>query len=178
MAVAIAGAASTALSTYQQVQEANAAADAESANAAVQDQNARLARQKALAREVAVRRENRRGLALQRAAMAETGLAATGSAALDLETSTMAGELDALLTRYEGELAGRGFAYDAEVARTRRKQIRQTVPLTIASGALGVGAQALSGYGAYQLYAPASAPPLTTRGYQPALASGRGLGAY
>lgn len=151
IASAVAATASTVVSTVQNVQAANAAADAEEANAEISRQNAQVARDKAVAREIAVRRENRRILAQRSAAMAETGIATTGSAAAGFGQNAMLGEFDAILTRFGGDMESRGFNIDAMQASDRARNVRRTIPGTVISGALGAGAQALSGYGNYQL---------------------------
>lgn len=150
LAAAIASTAAAGVATLQGVAQANAAAAAEETNAKIQQQNAKLARDKAVAREIAVRRETRRGLALQNAAQAESGFATSGSSALALEQSAMLGEFDALLMRYGGDLESSGFAFDAELARNRARGARATIPGTLLAGGLGMGASALAGYGNFQ----------------------------
>lgn len=112
-----------ALGAMQQGQQAQAAANY---NAQIQEQNAAVSRAEAGERESEVRRRSAMVLGSQRAAVAQAGGGSGGSAADIMQQSAVSAELDALTTRYEGEMRARGFEqeaashrYSGEVAASR-----------------------------------------------------------
>lgn len=122
----------TAVSGYQQSQQAEAEADLAS-------KNATAAAEQAAQAEDATRRRNRSILARQRAAIAESGIGFGGSSETLQQTSAVQAELDALNIRYEGRMRGLGFQADANIARQRGRN-------AMTGGALSASGQLLGGY--------------------------------
>jgi hypothetical protein len=77
-------------------------------DSAIAEQNARMERQQAGAREELQRRRAGQVLGEQRAAFAQAGTGTGGSAADVMAQSLVNAELDALTLRYEGEMRARG----------------------------------------------------------------------
>lgn len=102
-------------------EEANARAQANIYNAKVKEMQAGISRQQANAREEQQRRKGRQLLGAQRAAIAESGVGAVGSALDIAEQSATRAELDSLTIRYEGELESKGLLADAEQQRYESK---------------------------------------------------------
>lgn len=147
----------TAVSAYGAMQQSAAAqanaqaqADAANYNAKVQENNALAARQQANAREEAMRRNQRIELGKTRAAMSQSGLNAQTGSLLDMyDQSAVAMELDALNTRYEGEMQARGLTaqsqmskHDASVAMMNKSQAKT-------AGYIGVASSLLNGVSSY-----------------------------
>lgn len=132
----IAGAAATVYATQQQA----AAADDQAAQL---EANAKSTRQQANAAEETQRRQARMFMGEIRANAVETGFAPGGGSLLNLQTQT-AGELelDALTTRYRGELSSIGLNADAAMS-TRNARTART------SGALSAFGTLMSGGAKY-----------------------------
>jgi hypothetical protein len=92
---------------------ANAAAGQYESEAAAARVNARMAGQQANQREEQIRRENRMQMGEQAAAIAQSGTGPGGSNALIVEQSATNAELDALNTRYEGQVRRTSFLNQA-----------------------------------------------------------------
>lgn len=99
-----------------------AQASSENYQADVASQNARIARQQANAREEQLRRDTGMALGEQRASAAQSGFdSSVGSfAALQMESAGNA-ELDALTTRYQGQLQSLSFENEARGHRANAK---------------------------------------------------------
>ena len=112
----IAGAAAT---VYAAQQQKSAADD----QAALLEANAKTASLQANAAEEAQRRQARMVMGEVRAAATDTGFAPGGGSLLNLQTQT-AGELelDALTTRYRGELSSIGLNADASMSRNNGRR--------------------------------------------------------
>lgn len=126
-------------------------ANANEYNAKVSDMNAQIARNNASVREEAMRRKSRQVLGQQRGAIAQAGIQFTGSAIDIMEQSSTMAELDALNTRYEGDLQARGLLatavgerYQAAANRINAKNA-QTASFIKAAGQVA-GAYATSQY--------------------------------
>lgn len=121
----VAGSAMQAVGAIQQGEAAQAEADARAQanqyNAKVREMQAGIERQQANTREEQQRRKARQILGQQRGAIAQSGVAMTGSALDIAEESAARAELDALTIRYEGDLAARGLLADAESERYESK---------------------------------------------------------
>jgi hypothetical protein len=120
-------------------------------NAKVSDMNAQIARNNASVREEAMRRKSRQILGQQRGALGQAGIEMSGSALDIVQQSTTMAELDALNTRYEGDLQARGLIataagerYQAAANRVNAKNA-QTASF-IKAGAAVAGAYATSTY--------------------------------
>lgn len=90
-------------------------------NASILNQNARIERQQADAREEAKRRETAMVLGSQRAAFAQAGAGLDGSAADVMLQSATNAELDSMMIRYEGDLRARGLKEQARQERLSGK---------------------------------------------------------
>ncbi len=130
--------------------QAEAQAKASEYNASLTKIQADVARQQAGAREEQQRRGARQVMGRQRAAIAQSGVGFIGSALDISEQSAANAELDALTTRYQGELAARGLLaqaegdlYGAKVQRVAGKQAQT-------AGYLQAGSSLLTGYGKYK----------------------------
>lgn len=114
--------ASTAMTAVGTIQQGAAAAaqgraqqQAQQYNATIKEQNARLARQQAGAREEQQRRGARQVLGQQRAALAQAGIGVGFGSGLDIEEqSAIRAELDSLTIAYEGELQAQGLLAGAQ----------------------------------------------------------------
>lgn len=131
-----------------QAQEAQmrAAAQANEYNAAVLRQRADIAASVYNQREEQRRRNNRIEAGRRAAAIAQTGLGFEGSNAAIDEQSAVFAELDALNTRYEGYLEGRGLLsqaaqedYYASSSYANARSIRGARIINAASAALSSG---------------------------------------
>lgn len=115
----------------------------------IADLNASMASQQAGAREEAQRRESRQELGRQRAAFAQAGVGFSGSV-LDVgRESAISAELDALNTRYAGQVERANFRneetaerFNAQVFRKQAKSTRRMRWLKAGSSLMGGG-----GYG-------------------------------
>lgn len=99
--------------------------DIEQFNIKNQEQNAALKAQQTSAAEEMQRREGRRNLASQRAAIAQSGVGFLGSSADIMRQSTAAAELDALNVRYAGDLERMGILNDIEMRKFNDKLLKQ-----------------------------------------------------
>lgn len=151
--------ASTAVQAYGAIQDANAASASAQSEAQAMDFNAeqsRIAaqeeRRQALQRELAMRREANRLLGRQRAAIAQSGTAFTGSNLDMLEESSVAAELDALNTRYEGQLRARGLETQSQMDTLAAQNARRNAKAYRTSGYLKAGGSILSGAARYGEY--------------------------
>lgn len=152
--------ASTAMQAIGQIQQANAASAsyqsqqaAANYNATIMDQNARIERDQANAREEAQRREARQILGAQRAAFSQSGVGLGGSAADVMEQSATNAELDALTMRYEGEMKARGLMASAEAERYQGRAAGANASAAMRAGYMGAVGSILGGaasYGTYQ----------------------------
>lgn len=107
-------------------------------NAQVSEQNAQIVRQQAAEEESRARREGRRLLGRQRAAIGASGIQVEGSP-LDVLADTAAElELDALTVRHRGLLEALGLTQQASLDRARARSART-------AGFIGAGASLLSG---------------------------------
>lgn len=114
----------SAVSSIAQGQAAGAQANAAAANAA---DNARTARLQANAQEEIQRRQNALRMGEIRASAAESGFDPSSGSLLALQTKSAAEmELDALTTRYEGELQSISFQNQAASYRAEGKAARRT----------------------------------------------------
>lgn len=159
----VGGSLASAYGQYQQgrEQEANLKTQARiaSRNAQLQRTQAATARQQAGAQEEAQRRDARRFLGTQRAAIGQAGIGTGGTVADLLEDSAVQSELDALNIRYGGELqaselfnqAGMSDA-EAQILRANAKAAKRAGTIGAATSLLSAGSQAygsglLKGFG-------------------------------
>lgn len=119
------------------VTQANAAADASDYNAAVNERNAQIAKNKGVAEEAAKRRETRRVLGKSRAAIGASGLQAVGTPLAVLEETAAMGELDALTIRDNANKNQESYKMDANLDRMRAKAERQKGMFGAAGALLG-----------------------------------------
>lgn len=121
------------------IQQGQAASQAGEEQAAVAEENAQIARQQAIAREDALRREQRRFRGEQQAATAQAGVGFNGTSADIAKETAQLQELDLLNTRYEGLLQSRGLLAQAEQYKRAAKSERQQSMLRAGSSILGAG---------------------------------------
>jgi hypothetical protein len=119
------------------VQQGQAAAQAGEESAAIAEENAKIARQQAVAREDALRREQRRFSGEQRAATAQAGISFQGTSADIAKETAQLQELDLLNTRYEGLLQSRGLLSQAEQHKRAAQSAKQQSFLKAGSSVLG-----------------------------------------
>lgn len=130
-----------AVGAIQQGQQARATADY---NARQEQIGADVTRRQAAAREELQRKEARKFLGRQRAAIAESGTGFGGSARDIAVDSALDAELDALNIRYQGELEARGLSEQAKLTRLEGRQRAGQYGLKAFGSVLGGIAQ---GYG-------------------------------
>lgn len=150
-------------------------------NAKVSEMNAQIARNNASVREEALRRKSRQVLGQQRGAIAQAGIAFSGSALDIIEQSSVMAELDALNTRYEGDLQSRGLLATAAGERYQAEANRINAKNAEKASYIKAGASVASAY-AMSTYYGAGAKPVGTTGLgtqalgaNPAASTGVGL---
>lgn len=138
MFASIAMLAASAVSAVGAIASGNAQAAALEGEANQARMNARIASQQAGAREDMQRRENALRLGEQRAAMAQSGFDPSSGSALTLQGQSAANaELDALTTRYEGQLQALSFNTQAANLKRSASSARTTGYLNAAGSLLG-----------------------------------------
>jgi hypothetical protein len=125
------------LQALGQLQQGDAEHEASQFRARQIDQARHVSLQQAGQREDAVRRRGRRILGSQRAAFAQSGGGMGGSAADVMRQSGVEAELDALTTRYEGQLQAAGLYNAGQAERFRGRQARKASYYAAAGTALG-----------------------------------------
>jgi hypothetical protein len=123
-----------------------AQANANEYNAKVSDMNAQIARNNASVREEAMRRKARQVLGQQRGALGQSGIQMTGSALDIIQQSTTMAELDALNTRYEGDLQARGLIATAVGERYQASANRINARNAQTASFIKAGASVASAY--------------------------------
>lgn len=113
-AIAVAGAAVSAVGAIKQGQAAEAAANY---NAAVAENNGKMAIDQASLQEDQQRRQSRAQLGQMRAQYAASGIQLEGTPMDVLEMSARDAELDALTIRYGGQMRALGYKNDAALSR-------------------------------------------------------------
>lgn len=133
---------STGFQVFSSIMQGQQQAAMHNYNASILNQNARIERQQADAREEAKRRETAMILGTQRAAFAQAGAGLDGSAADVMKQSATNAELDALTLRYEGDLRARGLKEQA-------KQEKYAAKTAITQSYFNTAGSILSGIGSY-----------------------------
>lgn len=135
-------------------EEANAMrddAEVEKYRAAIAEQNARQAGQRASAEQERSRRASRQVLGEQRAAIAQTGTTVDFGSNVDImRQSTTNAELDALNIQYAGEVERGNFMEEAKMRKYNQQALRQGARQKMRMrwlNALGAGMQAYGGAG-------------------------------
>jgi hypothetical protein len=130
-----------------------ASANAAEAQAAIEQQRAQSAYQQGSAREESVRRNVRATLGAQFAAQAQSGIdPGSGSALLVRHQSAVAGELDALTTRYESDLTARGLMQQASFDRYGADNARLNARTAQQMGYLSAAGSIIGGVGDYMKF--------------------------
>lgn len=135
-------AASSAISAAGAIRSGNAQKASADYSAKLAQQGAEVELQQAGEREAAQRRQASQVLGAQRAALAQSGGGLGGSAADIMQQSSTNAELDALTTRYEGELRARGMQAGAVADQFSGKMART-------AGYMQAASSILSGMGNY-----------------------------
>jgi roadblock/LC7 domain-containing protein len=152
--------ASTAMSVVGSIQQGNAQEAQYKAQAQAQEYNAKISENQAIAtnqqtsaREDAERRQRRIALGGARASMAESGLTDSGSILDMFDQSAINSELDVLNTRFEGNMAARGFneqatldRYAAANSRSNAKSASTAKWINAGSALISGASSAYSGY--------------------------------
>lgn len=158
--LAIGGGLLSAFGQYQQgrEQESNLKTQARIAqrNAVLLRGQAATARQQAGRDEEAQRREARRFLGTQRAAIGQSGIGFGGTAGQLLEDSAVQAELDALNIRYGGELQATDILNQAAMSDTESQILRANAKSAKRAGITGAATSLLSAGG--QAYASGLLP--------------------
>jgi hypothetical protein len=142
-------AAGTAFSAYQQYQNAQGQKAAAQYNADVQRQAGLTATNTATARETEVRRRSAIALGEQFAAASQAGIGMGPSTRGVLRDSAIAAELDALNTRYAGQLERRNLMAGLNLSRFNALQFGRAGTNALIGGGFGIGSQILGGVGDY-----------------------------
>lgn len=121
-------------------------------NSSLAQQNARVERQQAGAREEAQRRRAGQVLGEQRAAFAQAGTGMGGSAADVMAQSLINAELDALTLRYEGEMRARGQEITATQEMAEAAALDVAAANTKKQGRMRALGTILGGTGRYMEY--------------------------
>ena len=147
-----ASAAVSAIGAIKQGQAASASykssANAARYNAEVSTQNAHAAEAAASANELAMRRQNDQRMGAMRALAAESG-GFTGTNLTLLDQSASAMELDALNTRYRGQIQSRGLLAEANLDEYQAKAAQTNAGYAMTGGYLGAAAGALGSVSNY-----------------------------
>lgn len=161
-AAAVAGtaasAAGTAVSVYAAAAQGQRAREADRYNAKVAQSQAAAAQQSAAVQEAAIRERNQRVQASARAALGESGITTEGSPLLVLMDNARQAELEARLTRAEGDRAAAGYQSQSRLLNYYGGQ-------AASAGYLQAGTTLLTGAGSFLrgVKTPSSAP----QGYNP-----------
>lgn len=91
-------------------------------NAGLERNQAKVARDQAVREEEGIRRGSRLFLGRQAAAIAQAGIGSGGTAGLLADQSGVYSELDALTTRYQGQLQGTGLVARANASAFQGRQ--------------------------------------------------------
>lgn len=125
-------------------------------NAQVQENNAASIREQTSAREDAQRRMVRIQQGKERASIAQSGLAATGSLLDVYDQNAVVNELDILNTRYSGEMEARGLSAQAQATRFQGAAesglLRSQASNSRTAGYIGAGSALLNGATSYYGY--------------------------
>lgn len=135
---------STVAGVVGQIQQSRAAESSARYNAALAEQNRRIALQQAKADERTQRRSALRRAGSARAAAGASGLTLEGSALDILEDNAVEEELSALNIRYQGQLRARGFGTEASLERSRAANASSGVGTALLTGAADIGSQFIS----------------------------------
>jgi hypothetical protein len=151
--------ASAAVAAYGAVQSSKAqaasyktSAEASRYNAAVNMQNATAAETAASVNELAMRRQNDQRMGAMRAQAAEGGGGFTGTNLEVLNQSATNMELDALNTRYRGQMQARGMLAAANLDEYQARGADMNAKSSITGGYLGAAASALGSVSNYYNY--------------------------
>jgi outer membrane lipoprotein-sorting protein len=127
-------------------------ADAARYNADVNMQNATASETAASANELAMRRQNDQRMGAMRAQAAEGGGGFTGTNLEVLNQSAANMELDALNTRYRGQMQARGMLAAANLDEYQARAADMNAHTSITGGYLGAAASALGRVSNYANY--------------------------
>lgn len=136
-------------SGYSKSAQANSQATAAEFNRDLANQNAATASAQAGLREEQMRREARQVQGAQRAAVAESGTGFVGSNLDILQQDAVTASLDALNTRYEGQLQSAGYRNDAITQDYQAKGFKKQAKAAKVGAWLGAGAAVLQGASSY-----------------------------
>lgn len=134
----------------QEANEARQQGRIENYKAQVAQANAENAGRQASAEQERSRRESRQVLGAQRAGIAESGTAFSGSNLDIIRQDTAAAELDALNIQYAGELERKGLLNEAEAFRYNERVLRSKAKSAMRQrwiSAIGAGLSAYGGAG-------------------------------
>lgn len=140
------GLAGSAVSAMGMIQQGKAAERAANYNAAIAENNATLAKNKALAEETMVRNRTARQVGTAGAAIGASGITVEGTPLDVLAETVQLGELDALTTRWKGTVEASGFKDNAVLERMQGKAAMKNAQWGAAGTLLSGIGSAASGY--------------------------------
>lgn len=144
---AVTAALSASIGAYSAIASAEAQASAEEYNAKIAANNAAAAHRESMEEAARSRAHSRRVIAAQRAQMAKSGGAISGSALDVLGDSAIQAELDALSIQYRGAVSSTRERNQADLSRRAAKNLRSSKGYTIGASVLGAANQGLGTYG-------------------------------
>lgn len=136
-------------SGYSQSAQAKSQATAAEFNRDLANQNAEATSAQAGLREEQMRREARQVQGAQRAAVAESGTGFVGSNLDILEQDAVTASLDALNTRYEGQLQSAGYRNDAITQEYQRRGFKKQAKAAKVGAWLSAGSAIINGASSY-----------------------------
>lgn len=146
-----------AIGTLSQAGAASATAQSQAQaaqyNATIERQRADAALQQADAQEEQSRRNSRKVIGAQRAALVENGIGLDSGTGSDLvQDSTLNAEMDALNIRYQGQLNARGFNAQAALDDYSSEAAKSRADSALTAGFFGAASSVLTGAGDYYKY--------------------------
>lgn len=141
---AVASLASGAVGAIGAINQGKAAQSAADYNAALAERNATIAKNEAVNREASLRNQNARKLATAAAGFGASGLQMEGTPLDVMEETARVGELDALTTRWQGDVRQDEYKSNAQLERMRGAAAKQS-SYTGAAGALLSGVSSAAG---------------------------------
>ena len=136
-------------SGYSKADEYKSQAGVAGYNRDVANQNAETTSVQSGLREEQVRREARQTQGAQRAGVAESGTGFGGSNREIMDQDAVTASLDALNTRYDGQLQRRGYEAEAVTSELQRKAAKRSASSAIKAGWLAAGSAVLQGASGY-----------------------------
>lgn len=152
VASAVVGAAGAISSSKAQAASYKSQAEADNYNATVNRDNAQAAQNAASANELAERRTNAQRMGAIRAQIGSSGGGYVGTNLELADQDAANAELDALNTRYRGQMQARGLLAEANLDSFQAKVAKQNASSAITAGYFGAASAALGSASSYSNY--------------------------